>query len=172
MRSPFRQRSKEFAYYWGTVCAWLLLISALSTDPFSAQNTHRYIDPILRWLFPELSPAGFAVAHTIIRKSGHFTEFFILGLLVFWALRRGRQPAWQWSWCVQAVAFCCGWALLDELHQSFVLTRTASLADSAIDSLGAAASQVLIWFRRTFPRLRSPNAGTSAPSLPDRQSSA
>lgn len=129
------------------VGAWLLVISSLSTDPFSAQNTHRYIDPVLRWLFPNLSPAGFVTAHTLIRKSAHFTEFFILGLLVFWASRQGEATRWRWRWSLQAVGLSAAWALIDELHQSFVLTRTASLADSAIDTLGAIASQIFLRLR-------------------------
>lgn len=133
--------------YWAVVAAWMACIAALSTDPFSAQNTHRYIDPVLRWLFPDLSPSGFVLAHTLIRKSAHFIEFFVLGMLVFWALRRGRPPRWRWAWSLQAVLLSGTWALLDELHQAFVISRTASLWDSALDTLGAVASQVTIYVR-------------------------
>lgn len=140
--------------YWGVVVLWMACISAMSTDPFSAQNTHRYIDPVLRWLFPDLTPSGFVMAHTIIRKTAHFVEFFVLGALVFWASRRGRQQRWHWSWSTQALALSAAWALLDELHQSFVLSRTASLWDSAIDTFGAAASQALIYARSRLARTK------------------
>ncbi|GIW44957.1 MAG: hypothetical protein KatS3mg077_2239 [Candidatus Binatia bacterium] len=136
--------------YWAVVAVWMGCISALSTDPFSAQNTHRYIDPVLRWLFPDLTPAGFVTAHTIVRKTAHFTEFFILGALVYWASRRGRTPRWRWSWSLQALTLSGSWALLDELHQAFVISRTASLWDSAIDALGATASQIAIYARMRF----------------------
>lgn len=122
-------------------------ISAFSTDPFSAQNTHRYIDPVLRWLFPDLTPAGFVLAHTIVRKTAHFTEFFILATLVFWASRRGRPLRWHWAWSAQALVLSGAWALLDELHQAFVISRTASLWDSGIDTLGALASQCVLYAR-------------------------
>jgi VanZ family protein len=129
------------------VLLWMAVISGLSGEPFSARNTHKYIDPILRFLFPDLGPSGFVVAHTVIRKTAHFVEFFILGCLAFWASRRGRQPHWRGVWAAQSLALAVLWALLDEAHQSFVADRTASLADSGVDSLGAAVSQLLIYLR-------------------------
>lgn len=177
MMIPVRRKIPQAIYYWGVVGLWLGVISTLSADPFSAQNTHRYIDPILRWLMPELTPAGFVLAHTLIRKTAHFTEFFILGLLVFWAIRRGRPLRWYWQWSAQAVVFSGLWALVDEFHQSFVLSRTASLWDSAIDTLGAIASQVVVYLRngaRTLPAANfpaKPNARHS-PSLPNERSGA
>src|SRR5262245_33451409 len=62
--------------YWGVVIAWMATISLMSGEPFSAANTNRYLDPLLRYFFPHLSPAGFALAHTVIRKAAHFCEFF------------------------------------------------------------------------------------------------
>ena len=149
--------------YWVVVVLWMGCISALSTDPFSAHNTHRYIDPVLRWLFPDLTPAGFVTAHTVIRKTAHFVEFFVLGALVFWASRRGRSPRWQWSWSAHALALSGTWALADELHQAFVVSRTASLWDSAIDILGATTSQAIIYVRSRFAG--RPDTTRTAPGL-------
>jgi VanZ family protein len=39
------------------------------------------------------------------------------------------------------------YSLVDEAHQAFVPNRTPSLYDSGIDSLGAAASQIIIYLR-------------------------
>lgn len=135
------------ARYWGVVIAWMAVISMFSSEPFSAANTNRYLDPVLRFFLPDLSPAGFIVAHTIIRKTAHFTEFFILGSLLYWACRRGRLPRWRILWMVQALAIATLYALADEAHQTLVPGRTASLADSGVDSLGAIASQVVVYLR-------------------------
>ncbi len=133
--------------YWGVVVAWMGLISLLSTEPFSAANTNRYLDPILRFLFPHLTPAGFVFGHYLIRKSAHFAEFFVLGSLTYWACRRGRQPGWRPLWMLQALGLAILYSLIDEAHQAFVPNRTSSLIDSSIDSLGAAVSQVVILVR-------------------------
>ncbi len=155
-------RLRELVWYWGIVVAWMVVISTLSADPFSASNTHRYIDPVLRFFFPGLSFSELMWAHSVVRKTAHFVEFAVLGFLVFWASRRGRQPRWRGRWMIQALAVAAGYALLDEFHQRFVASRTASLADSGIDFLGAACSQAAVYLRcRWMTRtLASPRART------------
>jgi len=144
--------------YWGPVIGWMLLISLLSGEPFSAANTNRYIDPILRYFFPHLTAAGFNLGHTLIRKTAHFTEFFVLASLTYWAARRGRMPPWRAQWMLQAMVLAVLYGLVDEAHQAWVPSRTSSMADSGIDALGAAASQAVIYLRalrlRRFGLLR------------------
>lgn len=147
----------ELARYWGVAIAWMGVISTLSSDAFSASNTNHYLDPLLRWLFPNVSVERLMVLHTVVRKSAHLAEFFILGLLLFWASRRGQSPRWRARWMVQAVLIAGVYSLLDELHQAFEPHRTPSLADSGIDTLGAAISQVVI-----YARARWANVGSDA----------
>lgn len=133
--------------YWAVVVAWMALISYLSTDAFSAANTHRYMDPVLRWLFPTWSNAELRVAHTVIRKSAHFTEFFVLGVLVVWAQRAGRQTPWRGRWALYALLLVIAYASLDEFHQAFTTSRTPSFADTGIDVIGGTVGQVLLYLR-------------------------
>ena len=136
--------------YWGVVAVWMVVISMLSGEGFSADNTNRYLDPLLRYFFPHLTQPGFVLAHTLIRKTAHVTEFFILGVLSFWAARRGRAPHWRLAWAGQAMLLAIVYALVDETHQMFVPNRTGSYLDSVIDCGGALLSQVLIYlWRRT-----------------------
>ncbi|HEY6395361.1 MAG TPA: VanZ family protein [Candidatus Binataceae bacterium] len=120
---------------WWPVIVWGLIIFALSTQAFSAANTSRIIDPILRFLFPSISNASIHVAHALIRKSAHFTEFGIL----FWLLVRGPMAGRPYL----ALGLCVLYAFLDEGHQVFVPGRTASLFDVALDSTGALFSRFL-----------------------------
>lgn len=62
----------------------------------------------------------------MIRKSAHFTEYGILGLL----LRRTGLHVFS------IIAFLVGYASLDELHQSFIPGRSAALTDVGIDTAG------------------------------------
>jgi VanZ family protein len=99
----------------------------------------------LRWLFPGITRPQIITAHTIIRKSAHFSEFFVLGCLVFWASRRGRPQRWRRTWAVQALAVALICALADEGRQALSPDRTASLTDSLVDFLGTAVSQLCIY---------------------------
>ena len=114
---------------WLPVVVWGTVIFLLSTSAFSAASTSRIIDPILAWLMPGVSRETIDVAHALIRKSAHFTEYAIL----FWLLIRGPMAGRPYL----ALALCMLYALSDEGHQIFVPGRTASLYDVALDSSGA-----------------------------------
>jgi VanZ family protein len=120
---------------WIPVIAWGAIIFTLSTSAFSAANTARTIDPILRWLLPGMTAASIEVAHTLIRKSAHFMEYGVL----FWLLVRGPMADRPYT----ALMLCVAYALLDEGHQTFVPGRSASLYDVALDSTGALFSHYL-----------------------------
>ena len=120
---------------WIPVLLWGALIFTLSTSAFSANNTSKIIDPLLRWLVPGISAASVDVGHMLTRKAAHFTEYGIL----FWLLVRGPMKERPYL----ALMLCVVYALTDEGHQVFVPGRTASLYDVALDSTGALFSHFL-----------------------------
>ena len=120
---------------WIPVILWGVLIFTLSTAPFSAANTARIIDPLLRFLIPGITASSVDVGHMLIRKCAHFTEYGIL----FWLLVRGPMAERPYL----ALMLCVLYALTDEGHQVFVPGRTASLYDVALDSTGALFSYFL-----------------------------
>ena len=128
---------------WLPAILFAILISAASTDTFSSHNTSTLIIPILHWLFPGASPETLALMHFFIRKSAHFIEYFLFSIILFRSLR-GKQSGWQLRWAVWALAIAAGYSVLDEFHQSFVPSRTASPWDSLLDTTGAAMAQVII----------------------------
>ena len=120
---------------WIPVLIWGAIIFMLSTSAFSAANTSRIIDPMLRLLIPGISAASVDVVHMLVRKAAHFTEYGIL----FWLLVRGPMAQRPYL----ALMLCVVYALTDEGHQVFVPGRTASLYDVALDSTGALFSHFL-----------------------------
>ena len=135
------------AKFWLPVVAWAVVISVLSTDIFSSQHTSRFIIPFLRWMFPHAGAETLELMHAAIRKTAHLTEYFILGILLNRALRSGDR-AWKLKWAIWAVIIAAGYASLDEFHQSFVPSRTASPWDASLDTLGASAAQIFLWLWR------------------------
>lgn len=120
---------------WAPSLLWMAALFVLSTTVFSAANTSRIIEPVLRWTFPGASLATIALLHALIRKAAHFANYGIL----FWLLIRGplaRRP-------YAALACCVMYACLDETHQIFAPGRGPSLYDVALDSSGALFSRFL-----------------------------
>ncbi|MDQ4040563.1 MAG: VanZ family protein [Actinomycetota bacterium] len=90
---------------------------------------------------PDLK-SGLGLADLILRKVIHAGEFGLLWLLWLRALR-WRAPGW-------AAAIAVGYAITDELHQSYVAGRIGSPLDVTIDAAGVALAWWL-WRRRQAP---------------------
>jgi VanZ family protein len=130
--------------YWLPALAWAGLICSLSTDAFSSNHTSVVIVPALRWLFSHASAETIEWMHEIIRKMAHFTEYFIFSIFLLRGLR-GKNLGWTLRWAIWAVVIAAGYAALDEFHQSFVSSRTASPWDALLDTVGASVAQVVLW---------------------------
>jgi VanZ family protein len=84
------------------------------------------------------------VLHDIIRKCTHVGEYFILGVLLFRAIRMPEQ-GWQWHWAFLAILIAAFYASSDEIHQIFVPSRGASIFDALLDTGGASLAQLAAW---------------------------
>ena len=79
------------------------------------------------------------ITHHFVRKLAHFTEFFVLCILLWYdvLLICGRRTVWP-LWICLAVS------LLDECIQTLVPGRTGRLSDVILDMLGACAAFLLL----------------------------
>jgi VanZ family protein len=136
------------AKYWLPVLGWMGVIFSASGDRKSAQHSSRLIEPLVRWLFPHLTNDTIWLVVLFVRKCAHLTEYAILALLLWWALRASTGPrasSWSWSLARNTWLVVVIYAASDELHQWFVPDRQASGWDVLIDSSGAAAALVGLW---------------------------
>lgn len=111
----------------------------------SAEHTSRFLIPFLHWLKPDFSPEALAQVHFVLRKLGHVTEYAILAMLFWRALRRETDPQIKailrlrsgQTLFLSVWILCAIFAGTDEFHQSFVPSRGAAWSDVMIDSAGA-----------------------------------
>jgi VanZ family protein len=151
---------------WWPALVWAVVISAFSTSAFTSEHTSRIIIPILHWLLPHAPKSTLNEIHHIIRKCAHFTEYFILSLLILRAIRAGR-PGSRFAWALAAIAIVACYASLDELHQRFVPGRTAAVGDVLIDTSGGIAAQavaalLMLWGHVRQKQKELPGAQTGA----------
>ncbi len=137
--------------YWIPAIVVAILISLFSTHYFSAEQTGRFILPILRWFFPSASRHTLKVMHFGIRKMAHVTEFGIFSVTVFHGVRAERH-GWRLNWAIITLLIAVTYAGLDEWHQSFVPLREARFRDVLIDAFGAVLAQVIVWIYAKFHR--------------------
>ena len=132
---------------YGPFIVWAALIFIGSSDLLSSSHTSTLIVKPLHLLFPSASDETLGAVHFTLRKLGHFTEYAILALLAARAFR-GSSTGWlRERWFLVSLAFVVVYALSDEFHQIFVPTRTASIHDSMIDSLGGLTALGIVAWR-------------------------
>lgn len=143
-----RSFAPEFLSSWWPAFLWAGFIFSMSTDTFSAAHTGSILYAIFHWLHPGLTEEQFEPLHFFIRKCAHFTEYFVFYVLLFRGVRSARI-GWRWTWALAALAIAACYAALDEVHQAFVASRTASAWDSLLDSVGAFVAAIVLycWFR-------------------------
>ena len=139
---------------YGPLVLWLLFISFASTNQFSASNTSEILRPLLLWFFPNLSESRLGAAHFLTRKAGHFAEYAVLAFLARRAFITSSHTFLRRYWFQVGLLLVVIYGLLDEFHQSFVPSRTASIYDSAIDIAGGLSVLLIFRFYGKNPRER------------------
>ena len=71
----------------------------------------------------------------IVRKTAHFTEYFILGLILILYLQTKEKLTTKYI--ILAIIFCVLYATSDEIHQLFVDGRSCKIIDILIDTCGS-----------------------------------
>jgi len=136
---------------WLPVAVGICVIALESTEWAGADNTSHPFRWVFQLLFGHVSDARWLIVHALIRKSGHFIGYGLIGL------------AWLRAWWMtlphsrfmhDAMLGLLGTATIasaDEFHQTFLPNRTGSPWDVLLDCTGAIALQLVVYlFMRIF----------------------
>ncbi len=127
---------KKEKYLWVLPVIWMAVIFMFSHQPsdssaqLSGRLTH-IIEAIAKFINIDTEKIDL---HLIIRKGAHFTEFAILGFLLFIAIFPSSRTVIKAGIMSQLIGM--GYAVLDEVHQLFVPGRSCQVTDMLIDSCG------------------------------------
>ena len=109
---------------------WMLIIFVMSSfNGESSANQSNFIVKIISEIF---SISNINYLSFIIRKLAHFTEYFILGILVINNFKKINKKI-----IFGSIIFCMLYAFTDEFHQLFVNGRSGQIIDVLIDSFGS-----------------------------------
>lgn len=125
----------------------MALIFSASTNLGAPSNTSHFFRPIMHWLFPAMGEETLDLIHHCIRKTAHFVEYAVLGILAWRTVRvdpafasfSPRRKLWF------ALIFCLLYASTDEFHQIFVPTRQPAVQDVMLDTSGSAFGVLAAW---------------------------
>jgi len=137
-------RRRRWLWRYGPLIFWAVLIFIGSTDVLSASHTAGPLRRVLFWVFPHISEQTLSTLQFLLRKAGHVTEYAILALLAARAFTSSSRELLRSHWFWLSLLFVVAYSLSDEFHQSFVPSRTGSIYDSLIDSLGGLTMLALL----------------------------
>lgn len=87
--------------------------------------------------------------HMLLRKWGHFTEFFVLGGLMYLTL---RETAMIHKIPI-SLGLCVLVAVIDEAIQMFMDGRTSQLSDVMLDGCGSLVGICIVWCFIQYKRI-------------------
>ena len=150
-----QERDFSSRLWWLSALGWAGLIFYLSTGTFGGSFTTWLLQQTLNLIGLNISSETFATLHFLVRKLAHLTEYAMFGVLLYGGLSGGRQFAWHPRPAWRCVAIAAAYSLTDELHQSFVPGREASLVDCGIDTAGAALAMLFLYTSERYFQTRA-----------------
>ena len=139
---------RPFLKYWLPVLLWMALIFTASSDTKSFARSSRILAPLLHWLFPQMPEETMSFIVLLARKGAHLTEYAVLALLLWRAVRKPAKKdprPWNWPEARLVLLTVALYAASDEFHQQFVPSRDSAVHDVFIDTAGGAASLLALW---------------------------
>ena len=150
---PSRPGWQWYFSVWTPVAIAVAIICMESTSALSSQHTSSFLRPILERWFGHINDSSWDLYHHYLRKSGHFIGY---GLVAFTFLRAwlhtldlrgsGSLLAWRLQSTLLAIVSTAIVASCDEFNQSILPDRTGSPLDVLLDTAGACALCLLVWF--------------------------
>lgn len=142
--SPDNTQEPTLVMAWLPVLFGLTVIFFESTRTMSGANTGRWLLDLCHALWGQTDEGPVETANLILRKTGHFCGYGILGLFFRRAWYISLRKSWEGSrrrlpFAAAALAVFCIFcvASADEIHQSFLPGRTSSIYDVLLDTAGA-----------------------------------
>jgi VanZ family protein len=145
---------------WLEAVAWMGLIFSFSGDSFASSRTLAVLRYCNELFHLSLTGETLSLLNVAIRKTAHFGDYFVLGLLVYRAMAGGiSRFTLRFACWTMLVGLL--YALSDEYHQSFTRFRTPSLYDSGLDFAGVVAAQGFILLRSVLSPTSEPPIDSS-----------
>jgi VanZ family protein len=140
-----------WVYIWLPVVIGISVIVFESTEWLGSDKTSPPLRRLFEAIFGHLSDANWTVVHHLIRKTGHFIGYGLIGLA--W-LRAWWFTLTRSQFFTDSLLALLGTALVascDEWHQTYLPNRTGTPWDVLLDCTGAIVLQLIVYlFMRTF----------------------
>lgn len=131
---------KVFKYV--LVILWMMIIYKFSSDAADISNSKSsLVIEMIAFIGVDVNSIFGELAMLVVRKLGHFTEYFILCMLLINSFYKDMTLRGNYKLSL-LISFL--YACSDEFHQLFVPGRSGQIVDVFIDTIGALLG-IFIW---------------------------
>ena len=136
------------------VVLWQILIFGFSSQTASASSdlSGGLTKRILGFVFRNLNKVEIEKLSEqlsfVVRKSAHFTLYFVLGMLMYLAINKSRIFIDKMTVVKAKLSFlfCFLYSVSDEIHQFFVPGRALRVFDVFVDSVGSIFGILIVYY--------------------------
>lgn len=134
-------RNKRLVIGWIALLFWVGLIFYMSNQPGDVSSKQSgLVLKLFQVLGIDLNKELGELATFIVRKTAHFTEYFILYLLTINVMKYYFNIK---NAILYSLIFSILYACTDEIHQYFIPGRAMAFKDILIDSSGALTAMII-----------------------------
>ena len=129
---------------WILVLGWMVLIFLFSSQPGEVSSgNNKFVIYLFNLLGLDLNSIFGTLSDFLVRKAAHFTEYFILFILLYRAIRVEKNAgikAFTYSILIVFLYACS-----DEFHQAFVPGRGPAFRDVMVDTCGGLTAFLIMY---------------------------
>ena len=136
---------------WLFVLGWMILIFVFSSQPgeVSSEN-NKFVIQVFKLLGLDLNSMLGTLSDFIVRKAAHFTEYFILYMLLYRAINTKQN--WNLKVVIWSLIIVFLYAFYDEFHQAFVPGRGPAFRDVMVDTSGGLTASLFLYICVTLKK--------------------
>ena len=127
---------------WTLLISWMCFIFFMSHQPGNVSSSQSdLVLKIFSFIGIELNDYLGEIATFIVRKTAHFSEYFILYLLSYNVFRYYVKDK---KYSIYLILFVALYAVSDEFHQEFIPGRGPAIRDVLIDTSGGVFAYIVM----------------------------
>ncbi|MCB2343357.1 VanZ family protein [Clostridium estertheticum] len=136
---------------WILVIGWMIIIFIFSSQVGEVSNeNNKFVIYVFNLLGLNLNNIFGTLSNFIVRKASHFTEYFILYMLIYRAMNKSKKI--DMKIFIASILIVFLYACSDEFHQSFVPGRGPAFRDVMVDTCGGLTAFLFIYIRVTLKK--------------------
>lgn len=138
-----REEHRKKLIRWSILLLWMIFIFFMSSqDGNKSTGQSNFVAELFKYFGFDIKGILGDTGTFIIRKTAHFSEYFILCILFYRVIIMYVSVS-----TARIISIICTfiYASSDELHQFFVPGRTCAFKDVIIDTIGGATSILILY---------------------------